>query len=104
MTVGVDAGRPREDDAVQRPEEPDGIRKAPAFVDATDIPSTCENAVIDAVLVDAVAKAGRSYGECHQLAWGLGLPFQSLNFGKVPLANGNIALLQIRVALSHCIF
>ena len=29
-----------------------------AFVDATDIPLTAEHAVIDAVLVDAVAKAG----------------------------------------------
>jgi hypothetical protein len=51
----------------------------------------------------AGAEAGRAELEGHQLS---GLPFQSLNFDKcqIALANGNIALLQIRVALPHCIF
>jgi hypothetical protein len=50
-----------------------------------------------------VANPGRTHCERHQLS---GLPFQSLNFGKclVVLANSNIALLQIRIAFSHCIF
>jgi hypothetical protein len=36
----------------------------------------------------------------------LGLPFQPLNFGQrqIALANGDIALLKISVALPHCIF
>jgi hypothetical protein len=57
VTVDVNLRRSRQRNAVQRPEEWDGIRKALAFVDATDILGACENAVIDAVLVDALAKA-----------------------------------------------
>ena len=61
MTVGVDVRCSRQHNAVERPEEPDGIRNAAAFVDATYIPVATEHAVIDAVLIDAVARpVGRS--------------------------------------------
>ena len=50
---------------------------------------------------DPRAEAGRAHRERHELFGILGLPFQSLNFGKcqITLTNGNIALLQIGVAL-----
>ena len=54
----MDAGRSRQHDAVQRPEEPNFIREAVALVDAADQPLAAEDVVIDVVLVDAVAKAG----------------------------------------------
>ena len=41
---------------MQRPEEPNLIREAVAFVDAADQPLAAEDVVV--VLVDAVAKAG----------------------------------------------
>jgi hypothetical protein len=41
-------------------------RKGAAFVDATDIPIAIEHAVVDRVLVHAVAKAGGAHGECHR--------------------------------------
>ena len=56
--IGVDAGRSRQRNAVQRPEKPDRIREAVALVDAADQPLAAEDVVIDVVLVDAVAKAG----------------------------------------------
>lgn len=65
VTVGVDVRWSRQHNAVERPEEPDGIRNAAAFVDATYIPVATEHAVIDAVLIDAVAKAGRAELEGH---------------------------------------
>ena len=58
MPIGVDAGRSRQRNAVQRPEKPDRIREAVALVDAADQPLAAEDVVIDVVLVDAVAKAG----------------------------------------------
>ena len=58
MSIRANVGRSGEHNAVQRPEEPDLIREAVAFVDATYQPVAAEHAVIDAVLVDAVAKAG----------------------------------------------
>lgn len=60
-----------------------------------------------------MAQSSQAHGECHQLSSTLGLPFQSLNFGKcqialslelIALAKGNITLLQIRVALPQRIF
>jgi hypothetical protein len=44
------------------------VREAAALVDAADSPLTAEHAVIDNVLVDAVAKAGWAHGEWHQPA------------------------------------
>jgi hypothetical protein len=41
------------------------VGRAVAFVDATD-QSVAEDVVIDRILVDAVAKAGRAQGEPHQ--------------------------------------
>ena len=58
MSIRANVGRSGEHNAVQRPEEPDLIREAVAFVDATDSPLAAEDVVIDVVLVDAVAKAG----------------------------------------------
>ena len=54
----MDAWRSGQNDAVQRPEEPNLIREAVALVDAADQPLDAEDVVIDVVLVDAVAKAG----------------------------------------------
>ena len=54
----MDAWRSGQNDAVQRPEEPNLIREAVALVDAADQPLAAEDVVIDVVLVDAVAKAG----------------------------------------------
>ena len=58
MSIGVNVGRSRQRNAVQRPEKPDRIREAVALVDAADQPLAAEDVVIDAVLVGAVAKAG----------------------------------------------
>ena len=58
MSIGVNVGRSRQRNAVQRPEKPDRIREALALVDAAYQPHTAEHTIIDVVLVDAVAKAG----------------------------------------------
>ena len=58
MSIGVNVGRSRQRNAVQRPEKPDSIRETVALVDAADQPFAAEDVVIDVVLVDAVAKAG----------------------------------------------
>jgi hypothetical protein len=58
VSIGVNVGRSRQRNAVQRPEKPDRIREAVALVDAADQPLAAEDVVIDVVLVDAVAKAG----------------------------------------------
>jgi hypothetical protein len=50
---------------MQRPEEPNIIREALALVYAANLPLAAEHAVVDAALVDAMAKAGRAHGECH---------------------------------------
>jgi hypothetical protein len=41
------------------------LRGATFFVDATDAPLAAEHAIIDVVLVDAMAKAGRAHLEGH---------------------------------------
>src|SRR6476646_10512507 len=66
VTVSVGIWWSRQHNAMQRPEEPDSIREAPALVDATDIPGAPEHGVIDCVLVDAVAKAGRAHRKGHR--------------------------------------
>ena len=58
MSIRANVGRPREHNAEQGPEKPNIIREALALVDAAYQPVAAEHAVIDAVLVDAVAKAG----------------------------------------------
>ena len=51
---------------MQRPEPTLILRAAAVFVYPADTPLAAKHAVVDAVLVDAVAKAGRAHGECHQ--------------------------------------
>ncbi len=58
MSIRANVGRSGEHNAVQRPEKPNIMREALALVDAAYQPVAAEHAVIDAVLVDAVAKAG----------------------------------------------
>ena len=58
MSIRANVGRPREHNAEQGAEKPNIIREALALVDAAYQPVAAEHAVIDAVLVDAVAKAG----------------------------------------------
>ncbi len=52
---------------MQRP-EPAQIRgTSPSLIDATDAPLAAEHAVIDVVLVDAMAKSGRAEFEGHRI-------------------------------------
>src|SRR3977135_510707 len=56
---------------VQRPEPALILGAAAVFVYPADTPLAAEDAVVDAVLVDAVAKAGRAHRERHQMMPGL---------------------------------
>ena len=56
-----------QNNAIERPRPAHVVRKTAALIDAANLPLAAEHAVVDAVLVDAVAKAGRAHGERHWL-------------------------------------
>ena len=56
MSIGMNVGRPRQHNAMQRPKEPNFIREAVALVDAADQPIAAEDVVIDIVLIGAGAE------------------------------------------------
>src|ERR1700704_6551860 len=55
---------------MQRPEPALILGGAPVFVYSADTPLAAEDAVVDAVLVDAMAKAGGAHRQRHQLISG----------------------------------